>query len=199
MKINTFKKQWMLPVLGCAAMITASQSEAAVVVTFEQVGADVVACWSGTIDPGTWTNDSVIGFSFSSASATSLGNFAAGNDTEFYAGTATDTGLGGGDTPAEITSATGGTYGFSTTSLNLPGVANTTAPASTSYTFDPAVHKMTFANQTLAGINASSFNDTLAFTTSAGDTISYTTIIPEPSSVALLGLGSLGLLLRRRK
>jgi hypothetical protein len=61
---------------------------------------------------------------------------------------------------------------------------------------------MTFPNLTLAAMNADNFANTLAWTSSSGDTISYTTVspIPEPSSGLMLGFVLLsGLMHRRRK
>jgi len=64
---------------------------------------------------------------------------------------------------------------------------------------------MTWTNQKLADIGADAFDNTLAWTSSAGgtNTISYTTVVspvPEPSSALSLGaLLGFGLLIRTRR
>ena len=52
LKIHTLKNRCFLPVLCFATLAMTFQSQAAVIVSFEQVGDDVVATWSGTIDFG---------------------------------------------------------------------------------------------------------------------------------------------------
>lgn len=169
-----------------------SHSQAAVIVQFEQVGSDVVATWSGSIDAGSWTND------FTQLSATFAGAnglYGVALDYETYdGGSASVTTLNG-----TVDSFTG-SAGFIDGEFFVAGVDDNAAPLSSIYDFDSLGVSQTFENNTLADIGADSFDNTLAWTSSAGgtNTISFTTV-PEPSSTALLGLSTLGLLLRRHR
>jgi len=109
-------------------------------------------------------------------------------------GEASDTGISG-----NITSSSG-SAGFSNNNFFIGGVDDNMEPNSSIYNFDDLNVSQTFGNQNLADIGAASFDDTLAWTSSAQgtNTISFTTI-PEPSSTALLGLGALALIVRRRR
>jgi len=168
-----------------------SHSQAAVLVTFEQVGDDVVATWRGTIDAGVYQGQ---GFLAGGSDAGALSLYGASGWIDFY--------VGGSAQPLalsnSITSYTG-SAGFSSNNFYAAGVENV-IPGSSIYDFDTLGVTQTFGDQTLADIGAASFNDTLAWTSSAQgtNTISYTTI-PEPSSTALLGLGALALAVRRRR
>jgi hypothetical protein len=191
MKIHTIKNRWFLPVLSCAALAMTSHSQAAVLVTFEQVGDDVVATWTGSLDAGVLQTqvpfNGILG-----AAQRSL--YALSGSNDFYLnGLAHASSLSG-----SITSYTG-SAGFVTAGIYFSGVEKV-VPGSSIYDFDTLGVTQTFGDQTLADIGAASFDDTLAWTSSAQgtNTISYTTI-PEPSSTALLGLGALALAVRRRR
>jgi len=167
-----------------------SHSQAAVTVTFEQVGSDVVASWSGSIDAGVWDRDRVAGEVL--AGPTFL-IFVVGA-AEIYVGAASNTSLIGNITGFS------GIAGFINSDLYVGGVDNGVSPASSVYDFDSLNVSQTFGNQSLADIGASSFDNTLAWTSSAGgtNTISYTTV-PEVSSALLGCAGLFGLALRRRR
>jgi len=191
MKIHTIKNRWFLPVLSCAALAMTSYSQAAVLVTFEQVGDDVVATWTGSLDAGVLQAQPVIGGT-SGAAQRSLYGLRGSNDY-YINGLARASSLSG-----SITSYTG-SAGFNIAGFYAAGVENV-IPGSSIYDFDTLGVTQTFGDQTLVDIGAESFSDTLAWTSSAQgtNTISYTTI-PEPSSTALLGLGALALAVRRRR
>ena len=172
-----------------------SHSQAALLVSFEQVDNDVVATWTGSIDLGQWDSD--FNFIFPElvdVGATNLISIGFGGYEVFSGGTVDTTSLAG-----AITSFTG-SAGFIGTKFYVVGAVNSAPPASSVYDFDVLNITQTFGSQTLAGIGASSFNNTLAWTSSelGTNTISYTTV-PEPSSTALVGLGALALAVRRRR
>lgn len=178
-------------------LLGVNASDAAVTLTFAQVGQNVTATWSGSIltftnggglfgagqfpNPGTATVGSQA-ISGSSAGGESVRTFGSG-------GTSTPTIL----LPASGTYV-GSTFGFSNTTLYYPDSAAGTV-------FSPS-GTMTFANTTLAAIGAASFNNTLAFTgagNTGGDREIRLTTIPEPSSILLLGLGAAGFVTRRQR
>jgi len=171
-----------------------SHSQAAVTVSFNQVGNDVVATWSGSFDAGTWFED-FISVSFSTASPSSMMGLE-GSAVESYSDGSDTLLLGFGGTITSYVGSAGWYDGY----FNMAGSDNNLAPVSTVYDFDVINVSQTFGNQTLADIGATSFNNTLAWTSSAGgtNTISYTTV-PELSSTALIGLGALALAVRRRR
>jgi len=195
MKIHTIKNRWFLPVLSYAALAMTSHSQAAVIVTFAQVGDDVVATWSGSIDAGDWLTDNNFDPSVSEASSTSFTAVYGPNDI-YGQGKTNSTGLTG-----SIDGFTG-SGGFVDGAFSVAGVVDGMAPASSIHNFDTLGVTQTFHNVSLAGIGAASFNNTLAWTSSAlgTNTISYTTVVPEPSSTALIiSLGALALAVRRRR
>ena len=168
-----------------------SHSQAAVLVTFEQVGDDVVATWTGSLDAGVLQNQVSFNGLFNAAQR-SL--YALSGSNDFYInGLAHASSLSG-----SITSYTG-SAGFNNAAFYA---AENVIPGSSIYDFDTLGVTQTFGDQTLADIGAASFNNTLAWTSSAlgTNTISYTTVVPEPSSTALIiSLGALALAVRRRR
>ena len=192
MKIHTLKKRWFLPALSYTAIAMTSQSNGAVIVSFEQLGANVVATWSGSIDAGSFLADSVwVARSY----AGSLGLYSKGTDTNVYSGgTNMVTSLSG-----TVDSFAGGEYGFFNPTFRI-GSSEVGAPASSIVDFDTITFTQTFSDDTLLNIGATNFNNTLAWTSSKGgtNTISFTTV-PEPSSTALIGFGAFTLAIRRRR
>jgi hypothetical protein len=195
MKIHTIKNRWFLPVLSCAALAMTSHNQAAILVTFEQVGDDVVATWTGSIDGGVWS-----GYGQFSSNPTgyrvnnnALYGVTGGNDY-FDGGSVINLGLIG-----TITSYTG-SGGFSGDTLYMNRAEGAMKPVSSVYDMSALNISQTFGNQTLDAIGADSFDATLAWTSSVAgtNTISFTTV-PEPSSTALVGLGALALAVRRRR
>jgi hypothetical protein len=169
-----------------------SHSQAAVTVLFKQVGDDVVARWTGTVDLGnSWFSDyNKIGGRASGED--SLYSFV-GDYELFDGGTAESlTGFGG------IVGGSTGTGGFNGVQFFIGGANDGAAPSSSIFDFDGLGVSQTWSNKTLADIGAASFNDTTAWTSSAEDTVSFTTV-PEPSSTALVGLGALAIALHRRR
>lgn len=195
----------------CGTLSLASHGKAAVIVSFEQVGPDVVATWRGDITLGPYSaSDSTAWFLVysnlptlgSSRSLMRVGH--PNNPGDFFVGgVATVTTL--------VSQPTGGTdltmigpgvpfptgFGFAGDTFQLPNF-----PSSPSSYFDfgsGSTYFMTWQNSTLSAIGAASFNNTLAWTSSAGgtNTVSYTTV-PEPGSALLGVVGGVCLLRRRR-
>jgi hypothetical protein len=212
-KPKSYPKISALIAIFCGTLaLSTVRSNAAVIVTFEQVGPDVVATWRGQITLGNYlgndgtswfTVNSTLGSSGSSRSLIRLGH-PNNPGQSFGGGIATVTTL--------LSQPTGGTnltnvgpgtpfpnaFGFTGEIFVLPNITGTPNP---SFDFDSGdrTYFMTWQDQTLAEIGAASFNNTLAWTSPEGgnNTVSYTTI-PEPSTVMLGILGSLCLLRRRR-
>ena len=171
MKLHTLKNRWLLPALGCAALAITSQSRAAVVVTFEQVGNDVTATWSGSLNFG----EAILENSPFSPS-TGFGGTKLYRDKrdgnsglQFYNGNASGTGLVDG-TSLDLT---GGNFD----ALGFVGDEFYFSLSGNEFSFAGAV--MTFSGTTLAALNADEFDGTLAWTADDGpnDTISFTTLV----------------------
>lgn len=172
--------------------LTTLSSQGAIVVYFEQVGNDVVASWEGQIFAGTWSTWN----SASSSGGSSNQLYHTSSSYDIYiGGSAATTSLSAGPDASTFN----GGVNDSQFWINGP-TTGTFAPSSASYTFDKDVHKMTWTDTDLASIGADSFDNTLAWTSLSGgtNTISYTTV-PEPTSTALLGLGAMSLLIRRKR
>ena len=58
-----------------------------------------------------------------------------------------------------------------------------------------------FENTTLAAIGLGALSNTpeIVYTAGTGDTISFVSVVPEPSSIMMLALGALGFTLRRKR
>jgi len=206
MNIEKSCRSKLFPILTGLALPLCSSATAEVIVYFEQDGPDVTASWSGTLDHGrtTHTASSLEGTIRFSGQA---GIFQLQRDEFFpaYRGNARLTPLS--DTIQKNQTEQLLSFGFSGANLFLPSVQDSEPPDFQVFNFDPSVHLIRFSGQTLAGMGAENLINTLAWTSSTGDTIRYTTgpvpaqaAVPEPSS-ALLGfflLGSLCLLNRRR-
>ncbi len=186
MKLN-YKK---IGLATAACVLLSISSEAAVTLTFEQVGNNVTATWSGSYNvPFNLTIQGGGPF-------TPLVNEVAvlGIPESFYkitgGGTATVTGLI--NRPASYV---GTVFGFAFADVFLPSGVEEEVLYSPNGTF-------TFENMTLSSLGATSFNNTLAYTGSgnigSNQQVFFTTAIPEPSSAVLAGLGVLGLIRRKR-
>ena len=180
--------------MGLAAacmLLGVNASQAAVTLTFEQSGSNVIATWSGDYD--------LPAISQSSPAHLAAGSAAASGRALVLDGDAYRLSFGG---VASVTSVvetygsfTGDTFGFNGSSLSFPeGVSGTYSPVGT----------MTFANTTLAAMGADSFSNTLAYSGSnnvgGSSEIRFTTsAVPEPTSALLCGLGAFAMATRRRR
>jgi hypothetical protein len=187
--------KWMMTALGGASLMMASPSQAAVIVTFEQVGSDVVATWNGTLDLGAGTVYPWLIGTAARSSAQELFSGFNGAVDQWRDGTATITSLA--TASINLRTPVNAEWGFSGTDFTLgegmkaPGLTMVDFGSGSTYT-------LTWSNTTLSAIGAASFNNTLAWTSGGGDTISYTTV-PEPGGALLLGvLGMMGFFTRRR-
>lgn len=199
MKRHTLKKQYLLPALSCVALLTASPSHAAVMVTFEQVGDDVTATWSGSLNPGSFNRSDFNIDSRTFATSTELIRITPGPNYRFQGGTASPTTLTGATFGNPISSGAYSTFGFTGTQFYTDQIPGLLTGDELDFTGTNSV--FTYSNRTLSQIGAENFDNTLAWTSSAGgtNTVSYTTIIPEPSSALLITSALAGLLLRRKR
>ena len=202
MNIEKSCRSQLFPILTGLALPLCSSATAEVIVYFEQDGPDVTASWSGRIDPGLWTAEFLPGSTFSSAGAISFVSASTSSPAEQFIGTFSSPFPSlqpDSFSQVEVNQ----TFGISNSFLFLPGQNDDSPPAFSVFEFDPNTHIIRFPGRTLAEARADRFDNDLAWTSSTGDTIRFTTepvAVPEPSS-ALLGfflLGSLCLLNRRR-
>ena len=173
MKLHTIKNRWLLAALCCAAFAMTSQSKAAVTVTFKQVGSDVTATWSGSLDLGTAGFN---GNSNSRASGSTRLYLLTGSVKVTTGGSAESTSLA---STTFILSGSGNlaSYGFDRATFYV--TPNTPYSPGTIVDFDGAAAVMTWANYTVESLGAANFDNTLAWTSGAGgtNTISYTTFV----------------------
>lgn len=188
--------------LAGALFLGNSSSLAVVTVSFAQVGDDVVATWTGILDVSggfLGDQDENIGFPFVQAFNTSFIAFPEGTyvSETYGGGTATPTTLGGfWDFHPDVTYI--GQFGFSGDSVIFPGIANDDTADYTLFDFSSGDYRLIANSFTLSGMGADSFSSTIAYTSNTGDQIVYTTV-PESSSIALISLGALGLVIRRKR
>jgi hypothetical protein len=168
-----------------------SHSQAAVIVTFEQVGDDVVASWSGGINGG--TSNGYISSHTPRENANNGSQLRWLTDGVGYnrwsGGVAEYTGIIG-DLSPDNTGWSGGWIGGS-----FFADSDTSSLESGAIIADTTWY---FRSQTLDAIGASDFDNTLAWTSSSDDTVHFTTV-PEPSSTALIVVGALALAVRRHR
>ncbi len=200
-----------LAALTLGSLAFSSHGKAAVIVSFEQVGSNVVATWRGDITLAPFTASDETSRLLLNSNLTTFGSSQSlvrtphpNNPGDYFVGgTATVTTL-----VSQPTAATNLTiygpgqpfptgFGFSGNVFLLPDFAG--SPSSFFNFGTGSTWFMSWANTTLSAIGAASFNNTLAWTSSLGgsNTVSYTTV-PEPGSVLLGVLGSASLLRRRR-
>lgn len=180
--------------MGLAAatcmLLGVNSSEAAVILTFQQVGNDVTASWSGAYLLPT-ADFSDLGGSDSGVSPdVAVGFSDASSDVSFGAGVPVSSSL----SPVLADLYIGDSFGFAQTTLFFPvGATGEYSPTGT----------FTFFNRTLSELGAGSFDNFVAFVgigNVGGDReIRFNTVsIPEPSSIFLIGLGSVALVFRRK-
>lgn len=208
---HTHPKLSILAAITCGTLALSSHGKAAVVVKFQQVGEDVVAVWNGDIQLGAYSASDVNTWSFVNSQRTVLG----GDESLAATGHPNNPGdffVGGVATVTSLLAIPFSGAGFDNVGPNFPFpvgfgfVGNTfmlpNFPGDPIPYFDfgsGSNYTMKWSGETLSSIGAASFNNTLAWTSSAGgtNTISYTTV-PETSTLALGMLGGVCLLRRRR-
>ena len=182
--------------MGLAAaacmLLGVNSSEAAVTLSFAQVGANVTATWSGSYDlPSAPT---IVYDAPSDGSLFIAGvAFGVGGGFNFMYANSSGVGFSHGPSSMVFGSYVGDTFGFSSDELYYrSGGTGTYAPTGT----------MTFTGKTLAELGASSFENTLAYrgtgSVDGSREILFTTV-PEPTSALLSALGASMLLRRRRR
>ena len=171
--------------------------DAALLIEFSQNGSDVVAVTSGTLEV------------FGASSMASTGDLSGGADNLFgldnglinvvTGGMAATSGL-----IASPTDFNGDSFGFDGVSvffgqdvdveneLGTGGVLINVLEPETTFIWE---------NTTLAAIGLGALSNTpeIVYTAGTGDTISFVSVVPEPSSIMMLALGALGFTLRRKR
>ncbi|MGE9266677.1 MAG: hypothetical protein ACQKBY_01170 [Verrucomicrobiales bacterium] len=178
-----------------ATLLTLASASASILVTWEQVGSDVVISYSGSI--------SLTGYADSD-------NIPAGSDQVGFSDQSFTVARGAGDAylDGSVSSSGTGLNTFNTGPFGLPlnvsiasgsdffGFTNAGVFLPAGYTSDaPLSGSVTLANRTLAEFAATGFDNTLAWA-GPGSNVIYQTI-PEPSS-ALLLLSATPLFARKR-
>ena len=186
--------------LGLAA--TGPMARAAYIVTVQQVGSDVVANGSGTINTsaltlvGSATNVAILNPGNPGAGLAFFGP-ASGTYSDEYSGFtsgATDFGSASG---VDATSGSGDIVGVAGLSdLIVPNGYVSGAPLSDT---------STWAGETYSSLGLTGGPGTYTWEWGTGDSFDYFVMVvesapvPEPASLGLIGIGSLGLLARRRR
>lgn len=184
--------------MSCVAIGMSNQSMATVVVLFEEIdlgggATDVKATWTGQLELGDEVGNRAQASTLLYADQRGIAALTTGVTYSIYVGGSTNTGLTYGT--GAFTSTGDLSLGFYDSEVYYDG------DVVAEIDFDVNPYSVTILGESLASLNAESFNDTLAYTMRSGDTISYTTVssVPEPSSTFLVSLGAIGCVLRRRR
>ena len=182
-----------LSAIAVALLATASSSQAAVTIYFEQAGSDVRVSAAGTLalngQASSAANNNVYGINGGTIASIAAGSFKTTN------GSAGSTGM---DVP--FTVGASATFGFSgsTVYFGADDVIGGTSAAPTLLEWNTTDDFFVLSNTDLATIGADALSGTLWTANITGDTIGVQTI-PEPSSSVLAGLAGLALLARRKR
>lgn len=183
------KKSKTINLAILASLLGLGVSEAAVTLTFAEVGANVTATWSGIFDIPSFDRTEHAANTAFAGSGSTFGLASGNYNISGFAGT-------GVPFPSfQIKSGTysGETFGFNGVFINYP--------ASVSPGLYSPTGTMTFTNTTLAAMGAAGFNNTLAWTgfgNTAGSREIYFHSVPEPSAALFVVLGAFGVMRRKR-
>ncbi len=164
-------------------------SEAAVTLTFAEVGSNVTATWSGVFDIPSFDRTDNASNSAVAGSGSSYGLSGGIYNISSFAGTGIPFPL----FQPKFGTYSGETFGFNGVFINYPA---TVSPG----LYSP-MGTMTFTNTTLTEMGAAGFNQTLAwsgFGNTAGSQEIYFHTVPEPSSALFVVLGAFGVMRRKR-
>ncbi len=176
-----------LAAAACSLLIT-NASQAAVTVTWSQEGPDVVATYSGSVLPGVFLANNFTIDPRRRVSNTDFNHIIPAGSFRVLPGLHSASGLAS----VNATSATSGVFSFGNNNqLYLP-------PSAAEGVMLNVSGSLTFANRTLASMNADAFDNQLVFVTDTNDNRVFYNTVPEPGSVALCAFGAAFLLRRRR-
>lgn len=181
--------------------LSPAPSQAAVDVTFEQIGSDVVVKYFGSINTASLTSTPDLNFGTYASIAPAFGAFAAlrGTYRNWTATLVGPSGFGESGSPFLLNShpATNTTFGFE--------VVNNYVSLSNTYVSGAAINgTFTYANTTLSDLSLINGSQYIWNWSTGGvsDSITVTagTAVPEPGTFALLGIGgAAGLVALRRR
>ena len=192
------KRPTLLTTILVAASFSAGSAQASFITNITQVGANVVATGSGTIDTAGLTNNG--------SSSTSGSGVEANQDLLFLGPPASVTAFGGITGPASF--GPGGTFFSSSDTGNTVGLTGPTLELllPTGYVSEsPLSATDTFNNTTIAGLGLTPGTYTYTFGSGATadsyilNILRTSTAVPEPASTALLALGLAALLCAKRR
>jgi hypothetical protein len=188
------RNKTMLLAAALGTLLLTNASQAAVTITFTEVGPDVVATYSGSLTTPSIPFDYVSYMFFPDGIYLSPDSFY-WQDTDNQL-----SGWGGGIAvlhPSVSTLIFGQSpgLGFGFVNNNDLVVPDHVGPGQV---YSP-IGSVLFAGNTLVSLGVSGFDNTLAYTAVNGEQIFYTTVVPEPTVGVLWGLGMSAFLIRRRR
>ena len=190
-----------LPILSALALAPASMG--AVLVNFEQVGDDVRVSFDGTLGVSGISDSLPSDVSgFATLILDPAGIIVSGGLSERASmGGGVTTGSGLSSTDASSFFDAGFSFGYAGTTIFWDDslVTGGSAASPTELTLDSSNHFYVIADADLEDVVGTASTGDVLWTANVTDDTIQIGSIPEPSSIALLGLGSIGLLARRKR
>lgn len=209
--------RWVKFVASCfVAVVTTGSARAAVVINFSEVGSDIVVTFSGSLSnlsPDSFSSDIADNFFSQAGSGNTLGISNTGGTRQIYAMTRTSG-------PSSTWSASSSFVYELINNVNLSGLSKISMSANAAtgggsinligYTAGGTITGQgTLQNNTLAGLQLpTSFTEFVYTLNNGGDTVTVQFgspsgggggAVPEPTSLAIFGLGAIGAAIRARR